>query len=266
MNNYKTFYDLHYGQTPLILANAWNVKSAQIIEQNGYDAIGTSSGAISNSLGYDDAEKIPFNEMLYIVQRIAASTKIPVSVDLERGYTNDENELTANIQKLVDTGVAGINLEDAQGKEPYLKKLYAIRNYLEKTNQQLFINARTDGFLQKLDSPLEVTIERAKLYKEAGADGLFVTGVSDAETIKTMAAAIQLPLNVVGTPKLSSFKTLVASGVRRISMAVFLYKATYNHLQNLLKRLKYNSQLRHCLILLVNIIQLLQSYVLLNRI
>ena len=107
--------------------------------------------------------------------------------------------------------------------------------HFEKTNQKLFINARTDGFLQKVESPLETTIKRAKLYQEAGADGLFVTAVSDPATIKEIALSTTLPLNVVGTPKLSSIKTLSECGVRRISMTVFLYKATYNRLENLLK-------------------------------
>ena len=235
MSNYEIFYQLHQQKKSLIIANAWNVKSAQLIEQSGYEAIATSSGAISNSLGYEDGEKMPFGELLYMVQRIKASTAIPLSVDLERGYTNNLNELIENIQKLVDTGVAGINLEDAQGEETYLKKLNSIKNYFEKTNQKLFINARTDGFLQKIESPLETTIKRAKLYQDAGADGLFVTAVSDAATIKEIALSTTLPLNVVGTPKLSSIKTLSECGVRRISMAVFLYKATYNRLENLLK-------------------------------
>ncbi|MDR3679195.1 MAG: isocitrate lyase/phosphoenolpyruvate mutase family protein [Flavipsychrobacter sp.] len=235
MNSYETFYHLHYQQKPLIIANAWNVKSAQLIEQNGYDAIGTSSGAISNSLGYEDGEKMPFSELLYMIQRIKASTNIPLSVDMERGYTNDLTELVENIQKLIDTGVAGINLEDAQGEDIYLKKLERIKNHLERNNQKLFINARTDGFLQKVDSPLETTIKRAKLYQDAGADGLFVTGVSDASIIKEIADSTSLCLNVVGTPKLSSIKALSECGVRRISMAVFPYKATYNSLDTLLK-------------------------------
>lgn len=139
MSHYETFYQLHHKETPLILANAWNVKSAKIIEQNGYEAIGTSSGAISNSLGYEDGEKMPFNELLYIIQRIKASTNIPLSVDLEKGYTDNLKELTENIQRLVDIGVAGINLEDSQGEEIYLKKLATIKNHLEKRNQKLFI-------------------------------------------------------------------------------------------------------------------------------
>ncbi len=87
MNNYETFYQLHHNEQPFIPANAWNVKSAQIIEQNGFDAIATSSGAIADSLGYADGEKIPFTELLYIVKRITANVSIPVSVDFERGYT-----------------------------------------------------------------------------------------------------------------------------------------------------------------------------------
>ena len=243
MNNYENFYQLHHKETPLILANVWNVKGAQIIEQNGFDAIGTSSGAISNSMGYEDGEKMPFNELLYIVKRIKISTKAPISVDLERGYTDDFTVLTEHIDKLIDVGVAGINVEDAQGEELYLKKLYAIKNHLEKRNQKLFINARTDGFLQKLDAPLELTIKRAKLYQEAGADGLFVTAVADPSIIKAIASSANLPINVVGTPKLSSFKTLADCGVKRISMAVFLYKATYNQLDKFTKEVKEHQSL-----------------------
>lgn len=238
MNNYEKFFQLHHQDEPFIIANAWNVKSAKLIEDNGYKALATSSGAIANSLGYEDGEKISFNELLYVVQRISVCTNIPLSVDFERGYTNDLATLNGNIQKLIDIGVAGINLEDAQGDEIYLKKLSGIKNYLVKSNQQLFINARTDGFLQKIDSPLERTLERASLYKEAGADGLFVTGVQDTPIIKEITAAVSLPVNVVGTTKLSSIKTLADCGVKRISMAVFLYNTAYKQLEKVVREIK----------------------------
>lgn len=238
MNNYEKFYQLHHNEQPFVLGNAWNVKSAQLIEQNGYASIGTSSGAISNSMGYTDGENIPFNELLYVVKRITACTGIPVSVDLERGYTDDLTTLTEYIQQLLDCGVAGINLEDAQGQDVYLKKIHAIKNYLEKTNQHLFINARTDVFLQKSEAPLERAIKRAKLYAEAGADGLFVPAVSDPDSIKTLSSSINLPLNIVGTPKLSSEEALAVCGVKRISMAVFLYNATYGKLDHFLREVR----------------------------
>lgn len=231
MNHYEKFYDLHRRKKPLVIANAWNARSAQIIEKSGFDAVATSSGAIADSLGYADGEKIPFDELFYMLKRIKSSTNIPLSVDLERGYASDLNELNDNIQKLIDIGVAGINIEDSQGEDIYLRKLTGIKNYLEKTNQKLFINARTDVFLLKLSSPLETTLSRAKLYEDAGADGLFVTAVQDTDIIKKITSATSLPVNVVGGPKLSSIETLAECGIRRISMAVLLYRAAYNHLE-----------------------------------
>jgi 2-methylisocitrate lyase-like PEP mutase family enzyme len=236
MTDYEKFHRLHYQSNPFILANVWNVKSAQIVEKSGFEAMATSSGAIAESLGYKDGEQIPFSELLYIVQRIKATTTIPLSVDFERGYTDDLEVLNEHIQKLIDAGVAGINLEDAQGEEVYLKKLSSIKNYLLRTNQQLFINARTDGFLQKLDSPLELTLRRANLYQNAGADGLFVTGIQDADVIKKIASTTALPINVVGS-KAFSIHTLVDSGVKRVSMAVLLYKATYNKMDAMVKEI-----------------------------
>jgi 2-methylisocitrate lyase-like PEP mutase family enzyme len=238
MNNYEKFLQLHHQDKPLIIANAWNVKSAQLIEAKGFAAIATSSGAIADSLGYADGEKIPFGELLYVIGRIAACTSIPLSVDLERGYTDDLNKLNDHIQHLIDLGVAGINLEDAQGEDIYLKKLTSIKNYLTKNNQQLFINARTDVFLQKLESPLETTLKRAKLYAGAGADGLFVTGMQDITVVKEIASSVTLPVNVVGVPKLGSIEELAESGVKRISMAVLLYRATYGQLEKLVQTIQ----------------------------
>src|SRR5688500_1246632 len=87
MTNFETFYQLHQQPAPFILANVWNVKSAKIVEACGFKAMATSSGAIADSLGYRDGEEIPFSELLYVVKRIRSCTTIPLSVDLERGYT-----------------------------------------------------------------------------------------------------------------------------------------------------------------------------------
>jgi 2-methylisocitrate lyase-like PEP mutase family enzyme len=236
MTDYEKFNQLHYQSIPLILANAWNAKSAQIVENSGFKAVATSSGAIAESLGYKDGENMPFAELLYIIQRIKSGISIPLSVDMERGYTNDLEVLKEQIQKLIDYGVVGINLEDAQGEDIYLKKLSSIKDYLAKTNQQLFINARTDVFLQKLASPLEATIKRAGVYKEAGADGVFVPGVQDTEIIKEIVSATTLPVNIVST-KTTSIAALVNCGVRRVSMAVLLYKATYKNVEIMAKEI-----------------------------
>lgn len=231
MTNFETFRQLHHQTDPFILANIWNVRSAKVVEACGFKAMATSSGAIAESLGYRDGEEIPFRELLYVVERIKLSTTIPLSVDLERGYTDDLSLLNDHIQNLIDAGVAGINLEDAQGEDRYLRKLNSVKNYLVRTGQQLFVNARTDVFLQKLPDPLENVLRRAKRYEEEGADGLFVTAVSDTVQIKKIVAGTFLPVNVVGVPKLFPFPVLTGCGVKRISMAVFLYRATYSKME-----------------------------------
>ena len=232
--NFETFLRLHHQSKPFILANVWNVKSAQIVEASGFEAMATSSGAIADSLGYKDGEQIPFTELLYIIKRIKSAVSIPLSVDMERGYTNDLSLLNEHIQQLIDAGVSGINIEDAQGLDVYLEKLNSIATYLKNTQQQLFINARTDVFLQKLPSPVETVIERAKLYQEAGANGLFVPGVSDADAIKAIVSSTSLPVNIVSTPAVS-VKVLEDCGVKRVSMAVFLYRSTYNNMEKMAK-------------------------------
>lgn len=243
MNDYEKFYQLHHQPQPLLIANAWNAKSALLIEKAGFDAIATSSGAIADSLGYKDGENIPFTELLYIIKRIKATTTIPLSVDMESGYTKDLTVLNDHIQQLIDAGAVGINLEDNQGEELYLSKLSSIKNYLVKTNQQLFINARTDGFLQKIENPLENTIRRIKLYEDAGADGIFVTGVQDEEIIKAIVVSTNLPVNVVGVSKLASVKLLSDWGIKRISMAGILYSTTYKNLEGILTTVKAENSL-----------------------
>ncbi|MGF7080066.1 isocitrate lyase/PEP mutase family protein [Mucilaginibacter sp. UYCu711] len=243
MNQYQTFYNLHHATQPLVIANAWNSKSAQLIEKAGFDAVATSSGAIAASMGYPDGEQMPFAEMLYIISRIKAATSLPLSVDFERGYTDDPELLNQHVQQLIDAGAVGINLEDNQGEELYLKKLTSVKNYLLKTGQQLFLNARTDVFLQKLDKPLETTIKRAGLYKDAGADGLFVTGVQDEEIVRQIVAATTLPVNVVGVAKLSNIQTLADLGVKRISMAGILFGAVYKKTEAMLAGIKADNSL-----------------------
>jgi 2-methylisocitrate lyase-like PEP mutase family enzyme len=243
MTHYQTFYELHHQPTPFLLANAWNAKSARLIQAAGFKAIGTSSGAIADSMGYADGEQIPFEELFYIIQRIEASTDLPLSVDFERGYSDELSNINTHIQQLLDVGVVGINLEDAQGEDIYLHKLQGIKNYLAKTNQQLFINARTDVYLQKLPSPFETVIRRAGLYRDAGADGLFVTGIGDATVIKQISSAVSLPVNVVGNPQIASVEALANAGVKRISMAVFPYRATYSHLEQAITQVNTSQSL-----------------------
>lgn len=242
MNKYETFLQLHRQDEPVILANSWNVYSAKLAEMNGYKAIATSSLAIAVTLGYEDGENIPFSELLFMVKKIIAAVNLPVSVDMEAGYSNDINEIISNIDQLIDAGAVGINFEDAKNRQlvnadTFGEKIKAIREHLNKTGRDLFINARTDGYLLKVPSHKSITLERIKKYEAAGASGIFVPFVSDISDIKEITSAVSLPVNVLSMSGLPSFDELAKAGVHRISMGSSLFRAAYKHTETLIQNI-----------------------------
>lgn len=231
----------------ILLCNVWDVPSAQAAEKNNYKAIGTSSGAIASMLGYEDGEEMSFSELEYIVGRIVASVKLPLSVDLEAGYSRDPDEIVSNIQKLVKLGVVGINIEDSlviNGKRELVdaeKFSELLRIICSKIDDSVFINVRTDTFLLACPNPVEQTILRASIYKDAGADGLFVPCIVKASDIKAVIKEINLPLNVMCMPGLPEFQVLEELGVKRISMGNFVFNKMVDQLQIELGKIRNES-------------------------
>lgn len=233
--------------SPLLLCNVWDVTSAKIAEQLGYECIGTSSGAIAAMLGYPDGEYMSFKELYNMVERIINSVNIPLSVDLEAGYSRNAKEVAQHIKTLQQLGVVGVNLEDSliiNDKRALLDAqkfsgfLYQIIQLLSPFDEDFFINIRTDTFLLASANATKETIFRATLYKKAGAHGLFVPCIESAEDIQTIAQAIDLPLNVMCMPNLPGFETLKHSGVERISMGNFVFNRLEKHLAHELKTIQ----------------------------
>jgi 2-methylisocitrate lyase-like PEP mutase family enzyme len=245
MTRYETFVHLHQKGKPILLGNAWDAASARLLESNGLEAIGTSSAAIANIFGYGDGEEISFRELLVMVERIFASIQVPLSVDMEKGYGEDTGTIISNIEKLIETGAVGINIEDSSpvkgsgelvAQEIFSRKLTAIKDHLEKNNLKLFINARTDAYLVNVPSPFDTTIERIKWYENAGADGIFVPFVTEIETIRKITAATKLPVNVLSAPGLPSLDALSEAGVSRVSLGSSLFRATYRHAERMIQQ------------------------------
>jgi 2-methylisocitrate lyase-like PEP mutase family enzyme len=117
LSQYQKFNELHNQDEPLLLGNVWNAQSAKISEKLGFKSVGTSSAAIAHSLGYEDGENMPFSYYLFIIENIKKSVTIPLSVDLEAGYGNDEKTIISNILKLSNLGIVGINIEDSIVKD-----------------------------------------------------------------------------------------------------------------------------------------------------
>jgi len=231
MINFKQFNELHNQDAPLILGNVWDANSALIFEKAGFKAIGTSSAAIATSLGYEDGEKMPFEDLLQIVKSIQLKVNIPLTVDIEGGYSRNIDVICKNIKLLAESDVVGINLEDSvvnnqreiSDAREFSKIIRKIKNYLSENSINIFLNIRTDFYIMGLDNPLEETLKRIKLYEEAGADGIFVPCITDEEDIKLVAESTNLPVNVMTMPDLPVFSVLTELGVKRISMGPFVY-------------------------------------------
>jgi 2-methylisocitrate lyase-like PEP mutase family enzyme len=215
---------LHVPGTPLVLPNAWDALSARIVEEAGFAAVATSSGAVARSLGFEDGGSIPPDEMFGAVARIAAAVSLPVTADIEDGYGLGPREL---VERLLSAGSVGCNLEDSdhQGAESLVPAerqaecIAAVKDAGRAAGVDVVVNARVDVHLNQVgpeESRLEEALRRAKLYVEAGADCVYPIFVSDDETIAAFVAETGAPVNVlarVGEP-LERLKRL---GVARIS-------------------------------------------------
>jgi 2-methylisocitrate lyase-like PEP mutase family enzyme len=246
MNNTDLFFQLHHQQEPLLIANVWNAQSAMIYEQLGFKAIATSSAAVAEANGYKDGEQIPFDEYLYVIKRIIASTKIPLSVDMETGFGDTNEEVVDNLVQLHKLGVAGINIEDSRienGKRKihdvawFADKLSVITRSLKSKNIRMFINVRCDTFILGLNDALAEATRRMNIYEQTGVDGIFLPCITSVADIKAAVSSTKLPLHVLCMPDLPDFKTLENAGVRRISMGDFAYAYLYKELGNVSRQI-----------------------------
>jgi len=226
----KRFAELHVAGTPLLLYNAWDAGSAKAILEAGAKAIATSSWSVAAAQGYGDGEAIPIDFAEQIVGRITATIDIPVTVDFEGGYSEDDGELAANIARLLDLGVIGINFEDRIVKgsglysvERQARRIAAIRKAAAQKGVDLFINARTDAFFEHGDDAVGEALDRAKAYAAAGASGFFVPGLVNDALIGRVAEAVTLPVNVMVMDGVPSNRRLSELGVARISYGPIPY-------------------------------------------
>jgi 2-methylisocitrate lyase-like PEP mutase family enzyme len=218
----QLFWELHRGSAPLLLPNAWDAISARLIESLGAKAIATTSAGLAWSRGYPDGNALPQDQLIAAVRDIARVIRVPLSVDIEAGFSDDPSAVAGLGARILDLGAVGINIEDGAGSPDLLaKKISAIRAHEMRPGGGLFINARTDVLLRGVargDAATEEIIRRAVRYRAAGCDGLFVPGLSSLPAMAAISAAVApMPLNVMAVPDLPSMDLLQKSGVRRVS-------------------------------------------------
>lgn len=216
------FRELHAPGRLLILPNAWDAGSARLIEDCGAEAIATTSAGLAWARGYADGGALPLPVLAGAVAEITRVVRIPVSADVEAGYSSDPAHVAEVVRRVIDAGAVGINLEDGADPPDLLcAKIDAARGAAARAGVALFINARTDTYLRGLVPPeraVDASLERAARYRAAGCDGIFVPKVSASAEVRALVGGVApLPLNVLAWPGLAAAAELRAWGVRRLS-------------------------------------------------
>ncbi len=228
----KKFAGLHAGPDLLILPNAWDAGSARVIETAGARAIATSSAAVAWALGYPDGEALPFEALLGTLRAIARVISVPLSADIEAGYAPDGAAAGEAASRVIASGAVGINIEDGTGAPDLLcAKIEGIKAMAAREGVALWVNARCDVYLHQLASgqaAYDETVSRARRYREAGADSIFVPMAAEEELLTRLVGAIALPLNVLAWPGLPAAARLKEIGIRRLSAGTGVAKASLN--------------------------------------
>ena len=220
MRNDTLFQELHQSGL-LMLANCWDGGTARIAALAGAKALATSSAAVAWGHGYADGSQLPTALLLETVRDIVRASQLPLTVDIEDGYSSDPEVVGQFVAQLVQAGVVGINIEDGSAQPELLaRKIGAARAAAKAAGIDLYINARCDVYLRGLAEPaarVAETLRRAAIYQAAGASGLFAPGVTDEPEMAALAKGSSMPLNVLARKNMAAPARLAELGVRRLS-------------------------------------------------
>ncbi|MGH9135455.1 MAG: isocitrate lyase/PEP mutase family protein [Acidimicrobiales bacterium] len=227
---------LHTSSDPLVLVNVWDAASAQQVGAAGGRAIATSSAAVAASLGVADDNTMGPTVAFDALRRVCAVASVPVTADLEGGYGLGASEL---VESLLAAGAVGCNIEDSDHRRPgtlldahaHAERLGAIREAAHQVGVGVVLNARIDTLLHASDEPAAVvdeTIERARLYAEAGADCVYPVSLTDPQLIAELSPRVAVALNVNKSPS-TSIAELGAAGASRISVGPMAHTQLMAH-------------------------------------
>ena len=223
------FRDLHRAGDPLVLYNIWDAGGAEALADAGAKAVATGSWSVAAAHGYPDGESIPLDRALWIVERIVQAVDIPVTVDFEGGYAADPAQVTENVRRVIGTGAVGINFEDGivggtglHATQDQARRIEACRTAAAREGVALFVNARTDLFLQAKDRAahpglMDEAETRLATYADAGADGVFLPGLDAPDLIERACADATRPVNVMMTGANARVAEIAKLGVARAS-------------------------------------------------
>jgi 2-methylisocitrate lyase-like PEP mutase family enzyme len=234
--------ELHGSDELLVLPNVWDVASARVVASAGFPVLATASAAVTASLGHPDDNSIPPAEMLAAVGRVAATADLPVTADLEAGYGLEPEQLVA---VLLGAGAVGLNLEDTDHAGGGLvdagaqaERHVAVKAAGRAAGVDVVLNARVDASPQRQgEGWLDEAINRARLYREAGADCAYPIALAEPADVETFVSAVGGAVNFLvrpGSPPLPALRDL---GVARVSLGPGLQRVVLAAIERFLGRI-----------------------------
>jgi len=244
----RTFNALHMKGDPIVLFNIWDAGTASAVARGGAKAIATGSWSVAGAHGYDDGELLPFDVALANLREIVAVVDLPVTIDLESGYGALPESVAETVAKALKAGAIGFNLEDQiigtdalYSVPDQASRVRAARAAADKLAIPAYVNARTDLFLKAdpfthNEELLDMALERAAVYADAGGSGFFAPGLIDESLIGRLCKACPLPVNILMRPNCPSSKRLAELGVARISYGPGPYRRTMQLIEEAARR------------------------------
>lgn len=218
-----------------VLPNPWDAGSARYLHSLGFQALATTSSGFAWSTGHAD-NSLPRDAILAHLRKIVEATDLPVNADFENGFGSTPNEVAESVRLAIETGVAGLSIEDATGDaaaplfsiEVAVERISAARRAIDENGGDTLLVGRAENFFA--GSPdLDDAIARLKAYSEAGADCLYAPGIQTREQIEAVVAAVApKPVNLlIGSASPFTLQDVAALGVRRISVGGALARAAW---------------------------------------
>jgi len=220
---------MHRGPKLLLLPNAWDAMSARVLAAAGFEAVATTSGGVSWSLGYADGEQAPWSEVVAATARIVRAARVPVTADIEAGFGETPDAVMRSVTEIIVAGAIGVNLEDGTpGPLPMRSladaadRIRAAREAAKAAGVPIVINGRIDLYLRNIGdeaSRFDETVARGRAYLAAGADCVYPIGLRDTATMGRLVQALGAPINVnvrAGSPSVAELEAL---GIARASTA-----------------------------------------------
>ena len=231
----RAFRKLHEAGC-FVIPNPWNVGTARYLQGLGFKALASTSSGFAHAQGFADGD-VPRDMMLAHFREIAEAADVPVNADFEGGFADDPEGVARNVRLCVETGVAGLSIEDSTSDPAIplydfdlaLARVKAARAAIDKAGGDVMFTARTEGFIRGRPD-LEETIRRLKAFADAGADCLYSPGIKTREQIEaTVKAVAPKPVNFLNSgPFGFTVSDLATMGVRRISVGGTLARVAMN--------------------------------------